>query len=168
MTLAFVSCSVFRHYEPEPLVNKRNNYNGTAINVGGYYQGKNTKMVYVFFRNGVIRGGMRFPFTSPENLESEILKVLKDWKTMPDNWGAFTVLENKNIAINEWVNIGSWFGDFPQIVKKGEIIDNATFVLKIDPYPSEKNIRSEVDTFYFYPMTIKPDSTNKYSEQWYR
>jgi hypothetical protein len=67
------------------------------------------------------------------------------------------------------VEVGSWFGNYPQTNIKGKVLNDSMLLLTEENFslrmPAKKLI---MDTLDFHPMTVKPDSVNIYFEKWYK
>lgn len=163
-----LSCSS-KFYHPEKLAVSRRTYFG-EVKTHGYYIGKYSNDIYIFYRNGVVRRGWRI--SDSNQLSDTAINTLFNSRyamECPCKWGTYAINNLNTIAISGWIEVGSWFGDYPQATDSGKIINETTFLLKRNPYPyPTKKIDSEIDTFYFHPMQVKPDSVNKYFDKWYK
>jgi hypothetical protein len=165
----FLSCSP-KFYQPETLLTKRQDYYGIAFKTNGFYYGRESKSVYVFFRNGVIRDGWSTT-TAGYLKETQMNELFNRSYAMnnPSYWGSFFVTDSRDLSISKWVEVGSWFGNYPQTNIKGKVLNDSMLLLTEENFslrmPAKKLI---MDTLDFHPMTVKPDSVNIYFEKWYK
>jgi hypothetical protein len=165
----FLSCSP-KFYQPETLLTKRQDYYGIAFKTNGFYYGRESKSVYVFFRNGVIRDGWSTT-TAGYLKETQMNELFNRSYAMnnPSYWGSFFVTDSRDLSISKCVEVGSWFGNYPQTNIKGKVLNDSMLLLTEENFslrmPAKKLI---MDTLDFHPMTVKPDSVNIYFEKWYK
>lgn len=165
-TSFFLSCSP-KFYQPDPLLIKRQEYNGIAFKTNGFYYGRESNSVYVFFRNGVARDG--WSTTTPDYLKEDKLNELFNASyamTNPSYWGSFSVTDSRDLSISQWVEVGSWSGKYPQTNINGKVLNDSMLLITEKIFMSEKKLL--MDTLDFHPMKVKPDSVNIYFDKWYK
>jgi hypothetical protein len=132
----------------EPLI-------GEPFKLQGFYYRKTDYNSFVFYKNGVVTGGL---ISSPKrrNIDS----LTEEWANKElykynynfvSAWGLFKV-KNDSIKIRKWGHI--YYDEYSVNKISGTIINDSTIYLK---YKGEN-----IDTFYFHYLAIKPDSTNQF------
>lgn len=139
----------------------RTDYTGQELKTDGFYYNKNFGS-FILYRNGVYLGGFSgvMGVNSVEGLHNfwQNPRFLSDCKKYPADWGVFQV-QNNTINIEKWFerNAGE---AAPTARIIGKILNDSTVVITESFFPPQHTIKS--DTFHFYPMLLKPDSTNAF------
>jgi hypothetical protein len=158
--LLLLSCAAIR-YRRDSLKMKRQNYNGQAIHLNGFYRYQDNRISSSFFlyRNGIYfcGNGLNLPSIGSGVEMNQYIKAL------PPNhlafvdivywWGLFEV-DSSNITIESWMS-DNGLNAYPTRTFHGTILNDTTIIMK--NYCSNGQ-----DTFRFYETSVKPDSTNKF------
>jgi hypothetical protein len=139
----------------------RVDYTGTELKTEGFYYNKNFG-TFILYKNGIYLGG--YSAVGDVNDVQGLVDFWKNprflavYKEDPTNWGVFKV--NKNS-----ITVEKWFGrnagePLPTATIKGKILNDTTLVMTESFFPPQHKIKS--DTFHFYLMPLKPDSTNPF------
>jgi hypothetical protein len=136
---------------------ERSSYNGNELKIQGFYYNKNSS-TFILFQNGVTLGWLRVG-----NTLNDVIKYWTDKNKYgehldsPRDWGVYKVQQNIFKAEGWYAN-----GEILHPIGKyiGHIVDDTTIVITETHFPPQHTV--ENDTFYFYPLTVKPDSTNKF------
>lgn len=146
----------------------RQDYNGTEIQLNGYYLGvlsginKGMNSIYFFYRDGVVLYGGGFA-ESDDIGEKEVRFRSKEFnegiKKYKSGWGVFAITGNE-IEFETWEPSNG--GPLHSVNRSGKIINNRTFVITSFYNGYDKKISIMNDTFYFKEFSPKPDSTNRF------
>ena len=154
----FLSCE-----KDELLRNTRADYFGDNVRIDGFYyyyfQGKIHEVLFLY-RNGVYFKvvGDGKERTKPEEVKTLLTEVHLKWlKTNKDCWGIF-IIESNNILLETW---SITHGVHYSLIQAGQILNDTTFVITKSHYSPEKPTSTN-HTYYFYPYSPKPDSTNTF------
>jgi len=152
-------------FEDDLLRNTREDYLNDSIRIDGFYYAYSEgqiRKIYFLYRNGVYFSvvGDGQERTKPEEVKTllteERFNRLKTEKTL---WGIF-IIKGNDILFESW---SKTHGDHYSVVETGEILNDTTFTItKRDDNLS--GISSSNYTYYFYPYSPKPDSTNVFIE----
>lgn len=156
--LLFSSCSpTWRRKLSTP----RTDYTGTELQTDGFYYNKNFG-TFILYKNGIYLGG--YSAITGVNTIDGVLKFwqnsqfLGDYTKDPTNWGVFKI-NNNSITVEKW--FGRNWGEPLQTARiLGKVLNDSTLVMTESFFPPQHKIKS--DTFHFYPMWLKPDSTNPF------
>ena len=175
-----MGCTAF-----EPLIYKKEAYNGQNLKINGYYyifkekeEGRtlnSTKYnTFFLYKNGIYydsNGLSSFTFNI-SRLDSLDLLVKKNvinlgkYEQLQYQWGVFKV-KGTEIEIERWVT-SSGGGAYPTRIIKGEILNDSTihFHTLVGSHPvnvgSKKKTITIDETYHFRQFSPKPDSTNKF------
>ncbi|MCA1763810.1 MAG: hypothetical protein ABR574_11405 [Cryomorphaceae bacterium] len=167
--LLMSSCEKSGLCEDDELSLEREDYNGSTLNLDGYYYGDVSQnstpplvTVYYLYHNGVFYTSDASDLNEAESgnivvdVENELGKQIKS------AWGVFQV-EGSTIEIDRWQ--ASTTGCETTIYEKGEILNDSTFVLTRREFRDDGKVTTVQDinaTFKFVPLPEKPDSTNSF------
>ena len=137
----------------------RTDYTGTELYTQGFYYNKDFG-TFILYKNGIYLGGYS-ALTGVNTVQGVVdfwknNRFLADYGKDPTNWGVFQITNNS-------IKIERWFGrnagePLPTATIKGKILNKTTLVVTESYFPPQHKVKS--DTFYFYPLAVKPDSTN--------
>lgn len=139
----------------------RTDYVGRELQTDGFYYNKNFG-TFMLYKNGVYLGGYS-TITGVYSVEGLLdfwqnARFLAIMKKDPTSWGVFEI-KNRSIRIEKW--FGRNFGEPLQVARiLGTILNDSTIVITESFYRPQHKMKS--DTFHFYPMWLKPDSTNPF------
>jgi hypothetical protein len=161
LLLSTFLCGCYQHK-----INLSNNIgfkNQLKLN-GFYYTSINpkTKAVQKFFlyENGVVLNMKAFDSVDLLDLEKQIQGFNKYHTKQKNNylsWGVFELKSNK-ISLTKWYPSSG--GPLLVYVKRGEILNDSTFVIKWYETTKGKKIKDLNDVYHFHKYSPKPDSTN--------
>jgi len=148
--------------EDDLLRNTREDYIGDDIRIDGFYysffQGEIHNVLFLY-RNGVFFKVIsdEKKRTKPEEVQTLLTEDrLERYKTHKDLWGIF-IIKNNNILLDKWTWAG--LGWKTTVIESGTILNDTSFVItKRDNL--REGIKDSNETYYFYPYSPKPDSTN--------
>jgi hypothetical protein len=136
---------------------ERLDYNGNELKIQGFYYNKNFA-TFILFKNGVTLGWLRVG-----NTLNDVINYWTDKNSYgqhvdsPRDWGIYQI--SKEIFKSE-----GWYanGEILHPIGKhiGRIVNDTTLLITEAHFPPQHTV--ENDTFYFYPLSIKPDSTNRF------
>ena len=154
-------------FHEDLLRNTREDYLNDNIRIDGFYyaysdEGQIRNNIFFLYRNGVYFSvvGDGQERTKPEEVKTllteERLKRLAQYK---DLWGIFLIKGN-DILLESW---SITHGNHYSVIESGYILNDTTFTItKRDDNLS--GISNSNYTYYFYPYSPKPDSTNVFIE----
>jgi len=160
--LLFASCEFLLGKDDELFI-KRENYNGYALKLDGYYyRYLSDYAIYTFFlnRNGTLSTAGSFEIDKGYKYEKWFLdsdfkeKVAK----MKISWGVFKI-SGEEIILEKWY---SKEGPKPAFISKGQILNDTTFILtKLIKKKggAEKSIN---EVYHFKKFKHKLDSVSKF------
>jgi hypothetical protein len=156
--LFFSSCSATWR---QKMTMTRIDYSGTELQTAGFYYNKNFG-TFILYNYGIYLGGY-----SAVGDVYNVQGLVNFWKNPrflaiydkdPTNWGVYQIA-NGSIVIEKW--FGRNAGEaLPTAIIKGKILNDTTLVMTESNFPPQHKVKS--DTFHFYPLLIKPDSTNQF------
>jgi len=143
-------CSTWR----KPLRLTRIDYVGNEFKTNGFYYNRSLGNFLVYVNGIYLHGGtgqesldaITYKWTKSKFSESDFLN-----KTAMD-WGVFQI-NYPSILIEHWHG-GDVGTPYPTATYHGKILNDTTIVLY--DWPTGQ------DTFYYHPMSPKPDSTNRF------
>lgn len=147
-------------YARHLLTMTKESYDGSQIKICGMYVKHDSISTDMFFlyRNGILRRGFELDIDSktPQQIE-EYLRQIKGTNccnNYPPSWGLYKI-DGNLINIEMWRS-GDTFEKYPTQKSYGEILNDTTIVLH------GFHGASNTSTFHFVPLSIKPDSTNRF------
>jgi hypothetical protein len=151
-----ISCSLLLHgrYGRVPLSISRQDCKPCALRIDGVYYNKRYAHFFLYSNGILSTGGGGFPNLSSLLKHSLDSVVRKDKLDTVFAWGIFQV-DSSKVVIEQWVSSDDWGWERYQSSKYyGEVINDTTLFLS--------NYLTGPDTFRFYAMPVKPDSTNPF------
>ena len=158
------SCGVTRKMETE-----RVEFKTEKFETSGFYYTKpdfkngNQSKCYVFYKNGVFFGG--FSVNNGVDGIKEFLfdnDRVKAAKDLAYSWGIFQV-SSDFVKFEKWISSDE-FGGYPTVKYTGKVLDRKSILINTPLVYSTKKQPKEfrIDTLYYYPFELKPDSINKF------
>jgi hypothetical protein len=149
-----VSCTSYQILTKQPLKNEK-------IKTNGYYIGESNGVfdILVLYKNGIIRY-LGSETTNDIEQVNKYIRSLKPStsKMAKSGWGTYYI-KNKEIEYDMYYPRA----DSPVFTKKGNFINDSTFVIKlISKFDSKKEIKNIDITYRFISFNPKPDSTNNF------
>ena len=147
-------------YARHSLTMSKESYNGNQIKINGMYVKRDNIGISRFFlyNNGVIRRDSELDFHNKTTQQiEEYLRQIKGTNccnNYPPSWGLYKI-DGNLINIEMWRS-GDSFEKYPTQSSYGEILNDTTIVLH--GFIGKSNTH----TFHFVPLSIKPDSTNRF------
>lgn len=147
-------------YARHSLTMSKESYNGNQIKINGMYVKRDNIGISRFFlyNNGVIRRDSELDFHNKTTQQiEEYLRQIKGTNccnNYPPSWGLYKI-DGNLINIEMWRS-GDSFEKYPTQSSYGEILNDTTIVLH--GFIGKSNTH----TFNFVPLSIKPDSTNRF------
>ena len=147
-------------YARHSLTMSKESYNGNQIKINGMYVKRDSIGISRFFlyNNGVIRRDSELDFHNKTTQQiEEYLRQIKGTNccnNYPPSWGLYKI-DGNLINIEMWRS-GDSFEKYPTQSSYGEILNDTTIVLH--GFIGKSNTH----TFNFVPLSIKPDSTNRF------
>jgi hypothetical protein len=150
-------------FEDDLLRNTREDYLGDNLCLDGFYyyydEGK-IRGVKFLYRNGVsfeVIGDDK-ERTKPEEVHTLLTKDrLERLKMDKDMWGIFNIKGN-NISLETWRIMS---GNHHSVIYSGAILNDTTFIITKRDH-ANSGVTNANYTYYFYPYSPKPDSTNTF------
>jgi hypothetical protein len=161
LAIAFHSCGfLYDRYARYPLTISQESFKGNQLRIEGMYLNKDNTGTDMFFlySNGILRRGFELEIDSktPQQIE-EYLRQIKGTNccnNYPPSWGLFKI-DGNLINVEMWRS-GDTFEKYPTQKSYGEILNDTTIILH------GFHGTSNTSTFHFVPLSIKPDSTNRF------
>jgi hypothetical protein len=147
ITLFIISCSPYTI----PFKIKQEPLKQDLIKINGFYHSETSGLTFILYKNGVLLRvylvDKLYHTESASKVQSFWTKdiYLSDIYNKPYYWGVFTITNNK-INIEYWLNAD---GCICPNAHNGLVINDSTLIL-------------DTNTFNFYSLSIKPDSTNRF------
>jgi hypothetical protein len=165
--LPLSSCEKNGFCEDDELSLSRTEYNGSDLQIDGYYYEQTSNEepfsdIYYFYRNGVLLGGgvaAAADVNDDEYIPPVNLNLIRNTKAV---WGVFK-LNGNLVEIERWQSRIN--GCETTIYERGNILNDTTFVINRREFRSDGEVRRTDDLnafFKFRPLTEKPDSTNSF------
>jgi len=150
-------------YEDDLLRNTREDYLGDNLRIDGFYyysfQGKIHDVLFLY-RNGVyfkVNGDGK-ERTKPEEVQTLLVNDHLKWLINDkDFWGIF-IIKGNDISLETW---SITHGTHYSVIHTGAILNDTTFTITKSDY-TDSGITDTNRTYYFFPYSPKPDSTNTF------
>ena len=162
--LGFSSCRfIEKIILDDKLSIEKQSFSGKQLKTNGYYYfEKNNRFFsnYFLYNDGTLLYGDG-SFTNDEFLEHELMFMDKTWINSVKNckfyWGLYKI-EGKFIEFERWYPSSG--GPLHTYIKKGEIINDTTFIITKSMRSEGSEQQIENDIYHFRKFSPKPDSTN--------
>lgn len=161
-------------FKSDELSLNKESFNGNQLKTNGYFydpyetsDGSIYHNVYFFYRNGVVLYGGAYEKNNLQvNKEQEYKNgtYYNNIKDSKDNWGIFVVAGN-SIKFERWYPSSG--GPLRTAVREGTILNDTTFHITVSYRMQDgekKDVTERDETYYFKPLTPKPDSTNEFTK----
>jgi hypothetical protein len=140
----------------------KRNYKGKDLNLNGYYYSLENNYTEIFFlyNNGIIYRAGSGKLDVGDIDKGVLLNVKKFLYTKPDiitNWGTYYI-DNQSI----YYDMRYSRADAPVYRRKGDILNDSTFIIKSVSRPNGKEFKEENRIYHFRTFSPKPDSTNNF------
>ena len=159
--IMFYSCGILHDkYGRLPLTMTRQEYRGNQLRIDGMFVNRdiNDYDIFFLFRDGILRRSFQLDTYAKTTAQmEEYFKQIKGTNccnNYPPNWGLYKI-DGNLINIEMWRS-GDTFEKYPTQSSYGEILNDTTIVLH--GFIGKSNTH----TFNFVPLSIKPDSTNRF------
>lgn len=138
---------------------------GLYYNKGGIsYDNRDLARIFFFYRNGVVFGGALTDFnTLMHDTESNLSRYDSIERRTVLGWGIYHTKYNNILEFEKWEPSSG--GGAKTNVYHAKVLNDTTFVIEQIYSHYDEKIRSAQDTFKFFHVYSKPDSTNRFIKE---
>jgi hypothetical protein len=164
-TIALLIILLLGCKDPNLIMPKREN-SSNKLSLNGYYylkeSGSNTGIISVLFlyQNGILLHVGGFKMSLPE-IDDYINTNILNYNFSKNRlgWGVY-IINNFNITFERWYPSSG--GPMPVYVRKGNILNDSTFIMLSSEKQNGKDKKFISETYHFRAFSPKPDSTNNF------